>query len=738
MKKLIFLISFSFTALILCQQAGTIINYTSYKNINSLTIKNNLLIAACEGGFFKYNSIDSSFVSLNKANGLSSQNATAVAIDNQNKIWIGYLEGYIDVYDPNTELITKITDIYYSDKTQKQINYMSVKGDTIFVASDFGLSLINTKTLAFKETVTKFGNFGSDIKVKNFIIGDLIYINTESGIAISKINATNLSSPDSWDIYPIPLNFGAITLNKIALKGSSVLIATNKGILKLENGIYQKYDLDGFNLIDVIPIDNGIYALGSYDLIYIGINGYSVLYHSDGPVLRSVFLVNNIFYFGSSNGIGKLNNNSTNYIYPFGPATNSFQYLETDASGNLWAATGKDGFGIGLMKFDSDNWYLYNNKLNSSQIRTNDFYKVTSASDNTVFGLTWGDGFTAFNGNKITSFNTNNTALTGIPKTPSFLVIGDVKKDSKNNTWILNYWPANKKPLSVITSDSTWYHYEFIPFALSTESTFGTMVIDRNNTKWFTINSVQYGLYYFNENGTLSNTADDKWGTLKDSDGLNSNSITSLLLDKRGELWVGTILGVNIIRDVNNPKSSISSSFPLRQQSIICMAVDPLNRKWVGTKQGIFVVSSDGSTLIAQYDSKNSPLPTDDIKSISFDEKRGIAYVGTDYGLTAFYTTAIRPVDSFRTIYIYPNPYEIYPGNDTRLTIDGLIKDSNIKIFTISGKLVKDFSSPGGKIAFWDGRDNDGNLVPSGIYILAAYDNEANNVSIQKFAVINK
>ncbi len=182
----------------------------------------------------------------------------------------------------------------------------------------------------------------------------------------------------------------------------------------------------------------------------------------------------------------------------------------------------------------------------------------------------------------------------------------------------------------------------------------------------------------------------------------------------------------------------IGNSFPLRQQSIMCMAVDPLNRKWVGTKQGVFLVSSDGSSLIQQFDSRNSSLPSDDIKSIIFDNNNGIVYIGTDYGLTAFYTTALKPVDSFNDIFVYPNPFEVYNGNEIQLTIDGLIKDSQIKIYTISGKLVKEFASPGGKIAFWDGRDNDGKLVSSGIYILAAFDNEANSVAIQKFAVIKK
>ena len=72
------------------------------------------------------------------------------------------------------------------------------------------------------------------------------------------------------------------------------------------------------------------------------------------------------------------------------------------------------------------------------------------------------------------------------------------------------------------------------------------------------------------------------------------------------------------------------------------------------------------------------------------------------------------------------------------LTIDGLVRDSEIKIITIAGKLVAEFSSPGGRTAFWDGRDDNGNLINSGVYIVIAFDSEGNNTITGKVAVFRK
>ena len=112
--------------------------------------------------------------------------------------------------------------------------------------------------------------------------------------------------------------------------------------------------------------------------------------------------------------------------------------------------------------------------------------------------------------------------------------------------------------------------------------------------------------------------------------------------------------------------------------------------------------------------------------------------MGTDYGLAELSTEFLQPKDSFEELFIYPNPFILGNGETTSVTIDGLIRSSSMKILSISGNLIREMKSPGGRIAFWDGKDEEGNLVPTGIYILVAYDQEASNVKSAKIAVIRK
>jgi flagellar hook assembly protein FlgD len=83
-----------------------------------------------------------------------------------------------------------------------------------------------------------------------------------------------------------------------------------------------------------------------------------------------------------------------------------------------------------------------------------------------------------------------------------------------------------------------------------------------------------------------------------------------------------------------------------------------------------------------------------------------------------------------------PNPYVLPSG--VKLKIDGLVEGSTVKIITLSGEVIKEFDSPGGRIASWDGTDKKGNLVPSGIYIVVAFNKDASKVGKGKVAIIRK
>jgi flagellar hook assembly protein FlgD len=85
---------------------------------------------------------------------------------------------------------------------------------------------------------------------------------------------------------------------------------------------------------------------------------------------------------------------------------------------------------------------------------------------------------------------------------------------------------------------------------------------------------------------------------------------------------------------------------------------------------------------------------------------------------------------------IGPNPY-ILP-NDQPLVIHNLVANSSVKILSVSGNVVTQFLAQGGGRAFWDGRDRDGRLVPSGVYFVVAYSETSSQVATGKVAVIRK
>lgn len=715
--------------------------YSDMKNVKDAAISSEGIWAVSNGGAFRLkSSADTSFLVLNKSDGLITQNLTTVAVDNQNKIWFGSQDGYIIVYNQTAKSISSILDIFKSDKTRKQINDISISRDTAFVSTDFGLSLINTNNLTFFDTFTKLGEFASESKVINTIKSGLIYSITESGVAIQKPGTQNLSVPESWNTYRFGTAISAQSATKIISFNSEIYIATSNGVYKFLNGSWIQFLMQGTSIKDLFGLGSSLFILTEKNLFEYNGSQLNQVFENQNLSLSTVSVnLDKNYYISSSAGLIEIKNNNVKYLSPVGPYSNLFINMSVAGSGKLYVATGKDLFGVGFLEFDGKTWKRYG-KEDYPQIPSNAYYNVFADDDNTVYLSNWGNGVTIFKNGQFTVYNASNSGLVGIPVNTNFLAIGDVKTDSKKNIWIANHQSAARKPLSVLTFDSKWYHYSFTNPVLSESDVLDKMVIDQYGTKWFFVFEGNRGLYYYNEKGTFENLSDDTQGGIKQSNGLLSDIITALTIDQRGYLWIGTSVGINVITDTSKPLTTLISNiaFSLKNQSVTAIAVDALNQKWIGTKQGLFVLSGDGYQLINFYNTKNSPLPNDDIRSIAIDDKSGKVYIGTDFGLAVLQTASIKPEESFNELFIYPNPLVISGDSNSQLTIEGLIKNSSIKILDISGNLVRDFRSPGGSVAFWDGKDLSGKFVSTGIYIIVAYDEEANNVTTSKVAVIRK
>jgi ligand-binding sensor domain-containing protein len=219
---------------------------------------------------------------------------------------------------------------------------------------------------------------------------------------------------------------------------------------------------------------------------------------------------------------------------------------------------------------------------------------------------------------------------------------------------------------------------------------------------------------------------------------LPSNETNCIVVDKEGYVWIGTTSGLAVVLNpssvLTGSKTIIRKSSLISEQPINDILIDALNNKWVATNNGVFVISSDGSSVIAQINTQNSPLLSDEVMALTSNNKNGRIYFGTKKGLIEATSLSVQPLPDYE-ITCYPQPFN--PDKHKQLTIDGLAGDSEIRIVTASGELIRKLQSQG-RITLWDGRNENGELVSNGIYLIFASSVTSNVSGVGKIAVLRK
>ncbi|MCR4417049.1 MAG: hypothetical protein NUV92_04825 [Ignavibacteria bacterium] len=729
----LFFLNFSFA------QIGKWENYTNQSDVNSITLTNDGLWAGTSGGVFFY-SKQNYFKQFNLLSGLKDLIINTLEKDQSGKIWIGGKSGYISIYNPEKDELKTITTIALSNKTQKQINKLISNGDKIYVCTDFGISIIDANSLSFGDTYTKLGSFGIDSKIYNVLPLDTLWVASEKGIAVQKAGYSNYLDPNSWWNFTIVNGLPSNDVRTIIKFKDTIYVGTTNGVARLVNSNFRVVFTNIFQSkkINDLKIKGDSLLILSDNILALYFNGnLSIVKENYSMNFRNVQVENNKIFIASNDGVIETDGNQERTIYPSGPNSNFFPSIAVDEKGNVWAASGKDVVLKGFYRLSKDGWKNFTTS-DFPEMGSNAIHKIKVTSDNTIWALGWGNGVIRIkNDTQMVRFSRANVnGLNGVIENPNFVVIRSLAEDSKGNIWMLNYRASDNRSLIKLSKDSTWEFFvnEVNPNLVVTED----IVIDQNDTKWILLEKAgQYqqveGLIYFNEYGKMPST----WGLIS-RDKFGNTTPTSIAIDLRNEIWVGTSQGMYVIPDPTRPTERISSIYILRTQYINCIAVDQLNNKWVGTTTGVWVLSPDGSSLIAQFNTKNSPLPDDNIKSIAIDNNTGTVYIGTDYGMASYNSFSVKPREGFDKLKIYPNPFIVEESKNINLVIDGLVKNSTIKILTTSGDLVNEFLTPGGRIALWNGRDKNNNLVPTGIYFIVAYSEDGEQTTIGKVAVIKK
>ena len=165
------------------------------------------------------------------------------------------------------------------------------------------------------------------------------------------------------------------------------------------------------------------------------------------------------------------------------------------------------------------------------------------------------------------------------------------------------------------------------------------------------------------------------------------------------------------------------------------MAVDGGNRKWIGTaNSGLFLFTEEGDHLLRHFDSKNSPLLSDQILSLAIVPQNGELFIATDRGLFSCKSDATTGRSDFGKAYVWPNPLrETYEDG---VTIDGLAAGTDVRITDVAGNLVFKTASLGGR-ALWNARNVKGDRVSTGVYLIFCSSGQPKASKIIKLLVIH-
>lgn len=152
MKKTLLLVIALFPLLQFAQDFSALWKgHFSYYNINSVVKGNNKIYAAAENAVFTYDINTQDIEQITTVNGLSGDNISTIHYNNTyGLLLIGYENGLIEVVLDNDDNVLTVVDIL--DKvtipaSNKRINHFNVFENSVFIATDYGISVFDLERL---------------------------------------------------------------------------------------------------------------------------------------------------------------------------------------------------------------------------------------------------------------------------------------------------------------------------------------------------------------------------------------------------------------------------------------------------------------------------------------------------------------------------------------------------------------------------------------------------------------
>lgn len=721
----------------------------SPNNVNDLVWFEGEWYAGTKSGLFHFSpESPATGLTLAKEDGLSSVYITALAADTVRKqLIIGYQNGDLQFYTSESGKFTTLADIRINKNfTNKQINRLVIQKNKLWIATEFGMVVYNLNGRFFEVDLSRVDD-QTDIKVYDIdFYSGRIWLATSQGIFSADENEGNLKNPAIWSsLQGVPNVTGSALLKS----GSSLYIGLVSGLYRY-NGISAE-SLTGWTTNSV----SDLAERASDSLLVLtnktGTSDWKILnFNPAGNLQKSVTIETGSRFGVSPAGVACGSPTAgiyreftfIPYVLPGMPFNSLFDLAFNGSS--FVGSSGKGNAGF-MVKDESGEFYV--NRAKYPEIPLVDgFYGATFYEGKVLVG-TWGAGLVEVGPDRTVQLISNkNSGLKGILNNFDYVVIPDLDVDQNGDLWMTNYIPTDNKGLKVKRKGKSWNELDGFSYPGNPGYLFKKHWIDPVGNHWLEVldndGGATIGLLVYSENGTANTSADDKYVLLNNKPGtgnLPSPAINDIAFDGSGAAWIATPSGLSVLYNSNyivSQTGSINANqvLSIQNESVQAIFVDVSGRKWVALSSGIAVLSAQSENVEEFYSVSNSGLMSDAVSKLRYNESTGEIVAMTDFGLSIFKSQRVRPASNPETPFVYPNPF--LPERDHMLWLKGLSKASEVLVLDMTGKVIRKLEPVSGFVNTWDGRDEEGVLVPSGIYVISYRDLEKDKATTGKVAVI--
>ncbi|MEO5989499.1 MAG: two-component regulator propeller domain-containing protein [Candidatus Eisenbacteria bacterium] len=707
------------------QAAGSWQTYLRmYSCTDLIALRDTVWIATGEAGLLRYLRSQDRFESYTREPaGLANNSLTALAYDRSGRLWVGTPGKGVSrlAKDLTTWDLVNAFDGLPSDS----ITVLEADGDTMWIGTTRGIALWNGREIA--GAVPDLGTpspFSSNDVKGIVVLGDTLFVAVSDGIYLSRLS-TSLATWTQVNAGLFGLNVGGL-----ASDGKDVFAVANTATHRW-NRITGQWELASGNgsvkkLRDHFGHVLSLSSLGVYEWTtnqFLPISGSPASDNSNGGGTEMAVDPSNKAFASQGGLLWEQASPTWTKRRPPGPVGNNVQNILA-VGGKVYLAT----YDEGMDRLDANGWRNWTPASAGGALQDTTFvsalfgFALLRDRSGRIWVGSWDSAIETFDDSVSPPLFTHKFVPTGpgddaarahtygwaseVDATGYVYIGGDTNdRGTREPIGIDVYDPAGNYHANWKTTN-----------AGLADNQVRALAFDKYGVLWagFPIGGVRYA----NLNG---NTARD---TIPRFVPIASTSTLEIFgLAAYGDsMWVLTTRNLLRFRTVNQSLVSTLEipAGPAARGAVRPIDVGPDGSVWLGTLEGIRHYKRGGGTEDFRID--NSPLANNEVRAISVDKQTGVVWVGTAGGTNRFdpsYVVPVPPQLSRLNFSVYPNPAWL-TGAGIELRIQGNTTSYSGELHDITGRMVRRFTAGANGRVIWDGRDDDGALVPAGVYFVHA------------------